>query len=195
MAIHTTLGSRGTRRVLLTTLGVALVGSLLCGGTPTTAAGMPAGGPIQVFVTPDLTPGSPNGTIVVTGAIGDYGTTLSIDKNGKTDANGNFEKITLKKGTFEVDTTTLNALANKVQPTMNTATCSGFGTVVAPTTLLDGTGLYAGISGVVKIVETFAFIGPKYTTGAKKGQCNMSNNAQPLAQYGSIIGTGKVKFS
>jgi hypothetical protein len=193
--MHITLLGRSTRRTLLTTLGVALVGSLLFGSSAAARAAAPAGGPIRVFVTPDLAPGSPNGTIVITGAIGDYGTTLNIDKNGKTDANGNYVKIILKKGAFEVDSTKLNALANKMQPTMNAATCSASGTVVGPVTLFGGTGQYAGISGTIKITETFAFIGPTYTTGAKKGQCNMSNNSQPLAEYGAIIGTGTVKFS
>ena len=164
---------RTTRRTVLITLGVVLAGNLLCGVTATAATSMPAGGAISLFVTPDLAPGSSDGTIVIAGAIGDYGTTLSIDKNGATDSNGNFEKITkitLKQGTFEVDGTKLNAMANKLQPTMNTATCSGYGSTTAPVTLFKGTGLYAGISGTVKISETFAFIGPKYTTGAKKRQ-------------------------
>lgn len=78
---------------------------------------------------------------------------------------------------------------------MNMGTCSGYGTVTAPVTLLKGTGLYAGISGTVQITETFAFIGPKYTTGARKGRCNQSDSAQPLAQYGAIIGIGTVTFS
>jgi hypothetical protein len=46
-----------------------------------------------------VTPG--NGaaaTILITGAIGDYGKTLTIDKNGKTDSNGNYVKMTLREG-------------------------------------------------------------------------------------------------
>jgi len=37
-------------------------------------------------------------------------------------------------------------------------------------------------------------IGPRLTTGARKGQCNPSHNAKELSQYGAIIGTGTVKF-
>ena len=55
--------------------------------------------------------------------------------------------------------------------------------------------LYAGITGTIQITEKFAGIGARYTSGAKKGQCNMSNSAQPLAFYGSITGTGKVSFT
>ena len=65
--------------------------------------------------------------IVITGAIGDYGTATSVDQNGKVDQNGNFVVITLKKGTFKVDSTALNQAANNVQPTVNTTTCSATG--------------------------------------------------------------------
>ena len=195
MFIRTTLGGRSTRRSVLTLLGLTLVGSLLCGGTAATAAGMPAGGPIQVFVTPNLTGNGAPDSIVITGAIGDFGTSRNMDKNGKTDPNGNYAKITLKKGTFVVNLTKLNATSNAMQPMMTAATCSAVVSAAAPVTFSDGTGLYAGIAGTVKISETFAFILPRYTTGAKKGQCNMSNSAQPLGQYGSIMGTGTVTFS
>lgn len=44
-------------------------------------------------------------------------------------------------------------------------------------------------------MNTFAFVLPTFTSGAKKGQCNESNSAQPLAQYSSITGMGMVRFS
>jgi hypothetical protein len=61
-------------------------------------------------------------------------------------------------------------------------------------TLLDGTGLYAGITGTLKLTITEAFILPVYASGKNKGQCNESQNAQPVADYGSIIGSGTVSF-
>ena len=48
------------------------------------------------------------GKIVITGAIGDYGKTVNIDQNGNTDPNGSFVKVTLQKGSFEVNATTLD---------------------------------------------------------------------------------------
>jgi hypothetical protein len=156
----------------------------------------PAGGVIEVYVTP---PPSFNGAvfkIVVIGAIGDYGTATSIDKDGKVDSNGNYVKIRLKKGTFEVNSVALNKKTNSAPPTLvNRTTCSyGFG-ASGPVTLFNGTGLYAGISGTLRITQTFAAVGPPHMSGPKKGQCNMSNNAQPLAIYGSILGKGTVKFA
>jgi len=67
--------------------------------------------------------------------------------------------------------------------------------VSAPVTLLDGTGLYRGITGTLRVTITEAFILPVYATGKNKGQCNESQNAQPVAGYGSIMGTGTVSFT
>jgi hypothetical protein len=172
---------------------VALVAGL--GGASafgSTSASTPAGGPVYVHATGS---NGPAGTIVITGAIGDYGKTLSIDKNGKTDNNGNFVRITLKKGTFEVNSTVLNAKTNHAQPMVDKATCSFRFTGTGPVTLFNGTGLYQGIKGKVNITISFGGVGSLYKSGPHKGQCNMSNNAPLVAQYGSITGPGTVSFS
>jgi len=179
-------------RVTRATLGCVMMGSVLFGVSASYGAGMPPGGPVAVFVTPS--PDGIHGPIVITGAIGDHGQTTSMDKNGKPDANGNYVRITLKRGTFEINSTALNAKIGKAQPTFNKATCSYQFTGMGPVTLFNGTGLYTGISGTVNITLTFAGVGPLYNTGKHKGQCNLSNNAQPVAQYSSITGTGAVKF-
>jgi hypothetical protein len=152
-------------------------------------ASAPAGGLVRIFVTPN------NGAaaaILVTGAIGDYGTTLMIDKNGETDSNGNYIKVTLHKGTFEMNSTTLNAKANSSRPTFYKATCSALESVTGPVTLFNGTGPYKGIIGTLSITETYAYISPRSTSGENKGQCNLS--AQPISQYSSITGSGTVSF-
>jgi len=182
-------------RVAKAAVSVVVLGSLLVGGGPAFAAatpGTPAGGSVRVFATP--TNGG-NATILITGAVGDYGKALDINKNGTADPNGNYVKMMLHKGTFEVNSTTLNAKANNAQPTVNKATCSAVISVTAPVTLFNGTGLYTGIAGTVNITETYAFILPQYTSGKDKGQCNEGNNTQPIGQYGSIVGTGTVSFS
>ncbi len=180
-------------RVAMAVLGCLMAGSALFAVSAASGAGMPAGGPVSIFVTPS--PDGIHGPIVITGAIGDHGQTTSIDKNGKPDANGNFVRITLKKGTFEVNATALNAKTDHAQPTVNKTTCTFEFTGTGPVTLFNGTGLYEGISGTLRITVTFAGVGPVYGTGTHKGQCNFSNNAPLVAQYASIMGKGAVKFA
>lgn len=175
--------------------GLVLGGAVAVAGVSlglASAASSVPGGPIELIASAG---DSPNGTIVIAGAIGDYGKTLSMTKSGKPDSNGNYVKITLQKGTFEVDSTAFNKKAANAPATINnSATCSFAFTASGPVTLFNGTGLYTGISGTVTITVNFVGDGPRYTSGAKKGQCNMSNAAKPLAQRGWILGRGTVKF-
>jgi hypothetical protein len=174
-------------------LAVVVAATCLTGaGATALAATGPAGGPIQVFVT---NISSTKAKILITGAIGDYGTTLTVDKNGKVDANGAYQKVTLKKGGFWINATALNNKLNKAQPVTNKATCSLVFTGSAATTPFDGTGAYQGIAGSVKITVTFAGISSRFTSGAHKGQCNFGQNAPSLSSYESIGGTGNVTFS
>ena len=57
-----------------------------------------------------------------------------------------------------------------------------------------GTGAYAGIGGTGKLSYVFAGLAPRYATGPKKGQCNLSNNTQPTASYSSVTGTLDVQL-
>jgi hypothetical protein len=180
-----------------TVAGLALLVSVLGPAVPAvaaTGAATPTGGPVKIWVTPKGATGQ-HGTILVVGAIGDWGTTSTINANGTPDPNGNYGKVTLQKGTFEVNLSTVNALSNKAQPTIYAGSCSGVFSVNGPIHFLDGTGAYKGISGTVNLTETFAVILPRFTSGAHLGQCNMSNSAQPLAQNGVVTGSGNVSFS
>jgi hypothetical protein len=181
---------------IMTATGVALLVGALGPAVPAVAASgtaMPAGGPVKVFVTPSGASGE-HGTILIIGAIGDWGTTLNVNANGTADPNGNYAKVTLQKGTFDVNLTSLNALSNKAQPTFYQASCSAIFSVKGPVGLAGGTGAYKGISGTLTITQTFGFILPRYGSGAHAGQCNMSNSAQPVAQHGVITGSGNIGF-
>jgi hypothetical protein len=67
-------------------------------------------------------------------------------------------------------------------------------TITGQVTLFDGTGLYKGVTGTVNATGTFGFIGPVFKSGKHKGQCNLSNSAQPISQYVVITGVGPVAF-
>jgi hypothetical protein len=172
--------------------GAAILGCLVFSGASAGGRAAPAGGSIRFFVTPGLS--GATSTILFTGVIGDAGTVLSIDKNGESDTNGKYAKIILKKGAFEVNATGLWSILDKVQPTIDTATCSGYMSARGPVTLFNGTGLYKGIAGTLYVTATFAAILPRYTSGARKGECNTSDNAEPIVQYSAFTGAGTVRF-
>jgi hypothetical protein len=156
------------------------------------AAATPTGGPIALFAT--ISPTSTPGKIVLAGAIGDWGTVTSIDKNGKPDDNGNYVKVTLKKGTFEIDATALNkTMANPRPQVQSGVTCSISASGTGPVKFFNGTGMYTGITGTAKVTMTFTGVGGRYESGAKKGQCKQNNGA-PLAMLGSVTGRGTVQF-
>jgi hypothetical protein len=173
-------------------LATAVLAGLMVVVASALAASAPAGGPIKVFVTPS--PTGPKSKITITGAIGDFGTSLSVNAAGKTTPNGNFQKVTLKQGSFWANTTALNKATAKGKPVLNKATCSFSAASSGPVALFNGAGLYTGISGTVKLTITFAGISPRFASGAHKGRCNFNSN-KIAGSYESIAGAGNVKFS
>ena len=165
--------------------------SLVGAGATALAAGTSSGGTIQVFVN---NISSTKAKVLITGAIGDFGTSLTVDKDGKLDANGSYQKTTLKKGGFWLNTTALTKTINHGKPVINHSTCTFQFTGSAPAPLFNGTGAYAGIAGTLKITVTFAAITPRFASGARKGQCNFAQNAPALDSYQAIGATGKVSF-
>jgi hypothetical protein len=191
------LSKNSTPRLQLLAAGGALLAgstlALLAIGTGGVVAATvpPEGGPIAVMATVGS---SPSGKIVVAGAIGDWGTALTIDKKGKPDENGSYVKVTLRKGSFEIDSTALNMKTANPRPQVaSDTTCSVFASGSAPVTFFNGTGLYKGITGTAHVTLTFTGVGRRYPSGPKKGQCNHSDT-QPLTMLGAVIGRGSVQF-
>ncbi len=181
------------KNVVKATLGVAMFGSVLFGATAAfglDAASTPVGGPVNVYVTLNAT--GKGGTILLTGAIGDYGKTAPLAVKGN--VNKDFGKVTLSKGTFEIDKSALNAKLNSLEPNFNKATCSYAETGSGVLTLLDGAGLYKGISGSLNVIATIGGYGPYFKSGKNKGQCNTSDNAHPVSQFSTVTGSGTVSF-
>jgi hypothetical protein len=168
------------------TLACVVAGASVALGAGSSAT--PAGGPIQIFVQPAQAQGK--GKILITGAVGDYGSTSPSKVSG----GKKFAVATLKKGTIKFDLTAISAKVDKASPSVNTATCSASLTETAPAPVVSGTGLYTGIHGTIQITESFGFLGSTYKSGPKKGQCNMSNSAPTVAQMGTVYGKGTVSF-
>ena len=147
----------------------------------------PKGGAIHIFVMPGN--GQGNGKIIITGAIGDYGSSSPVSTGAK-----KYGKATLTKGTITFDLTAITKKVESANPTVNLATCSASITKSATAPIVDGTGVYAGIHGSVKITESFGFIGSTIKSGPKKGQCNQSSSAPTVAETGIVYGKGHVSF-
>ena len=179
-------------QIIAAVVGVALLGGTLLGAPAfgLTAPGPRAGGAIQVYAASQ----SSGGTVVITGAIGDAGTTTPINARGKTDPGGNYVRFNLKFGTFVVN---LSAFAGKVSPPVNATNCSAVVAITAPapSPLLDGTRAYKGITGSLTLDFTLGVVLPKYKSGKHKGQCNESSSARPLGQLGLVTGSGVVSFT
>jgi hypothetical protein len=171
---------------------MAVTGALVClvaGASVAVGAGSaPAGGKIRIFVTPGQTQGT--GKILFTGAVGDYGSSSPATSSG----GKKIGTATLTKGTIKIDLTAITVNVEKANPTVNAATCSGSLTETGTAPVVSGTGLYPGIHGTLHITESFGFIGAKYKSGAKKGQCNTSNSAPTVAEMGTVYGSGTVSF-
>lgn len=178
-------------------LTITLVGTAvaLLATSAASGASTPAGGTIRVLSTG---PGNGSGgKVLITGAIGDSGNTVTTNKAGKPAANGGYVKVNLTKGTFMLNVTAINASANKMFASAkpNPATCSVGVSFSGPGTLLDGTGLYQNISGTVHFTISVGLIFPRIASGAHKGQCNLSNSARPTASLQLVVGSGTVKFA
>jgi hypothetical protein len=167
----------------------AAVGATACvlgGGSVALAASNPKGGKINIYVT---TKSATKDKVLVTGAIGDYGTAISQNAKGKVSPNGAYEKVKLKNGGFIVNATGLNNKINKANPTINKASCSVVLRVTGPAVIGNGTGGYKGISGSLKITLTFAGVANKTAKG-----CVFNKNGSLHGMYQSITGSGSVKF-
>jgi hypothetical protein len=178
-------------KLLKATLGVALLGLALAvasaGATDT-----PAPGAVKMFATPGAGAG---GTVTFTGAVGDYGTLLSTDKHGKPKPDAGYLKIALQRGTFMMNVTTFTRFLQHTRASPDFATCSAALSASARAPLYDGTGLYKGIHGSVKITARLGIIGARVKTGPHKGECDHDDNAEPVHIYEAVIGSGKITFS
>ncbi len=173
-------GARGLLAVAVAAGGLGLYSS---------AAAAATHGTVHVWLTPGQ--GAVD-KILLTGAIGDHGTATSMEKDGTVNKNGRYVRIRLTKGTFEVNAVELNQRLDKLQPTIDTTTCTAWGSGSGNVTLFNGTGAYAGISGAIKMTSSFAATFAFDKTGPKAGHCNVSNNAQPTSQFTSLTGVGRV---
>jgi hypothetical protein len=102
----------------------------------------------------------PTDTVIVTGAIGDYGKAVSVYPNGTVDPDHNSElNLQLAHGTFRLDIASLDKAFVQAMlkdfPT-DAATCSGSFAVTqqVPVVAGSGTGAYKGVGGSFTLTIT-----------------------------------------
>jgi len=176
---------------------VTAVGSVTAGAAVAeTSTGTPvAAAVIHVLATGNGT--GRGGKVLVTGGIGDHGTSASVNKAGKPDSNGSYEKLSLTQGAIVLNKTKLDDNIDHAYGSLvvNSATCSTSVSASGPLTAVDGTGAYQGISGTVHVTVIVGFVLPRYPSGAHKGNCNESNSSQPTASLQVVYGGGTVGLS
>ena len=179
--------------VAVTVLGTTILFSALFSSAAAFAAPTPTSrtaGVVHVFAESN---GSKPGRVVLTGAIGDSGTTTNVNAKGRVDVRGTYVRLKLKAGTVESNLTTLYKLTDSATPTFSPTTCSVFFGATSASPLIDGTGAYRGISGSVTLTFTVAAVLPRYASGKNKGQCHTTGT--PTGEQVIVTGSGPISFS
>jgi hypothetical protein len=155
---------------------------------PAAGPGRRAGGTVQLSSYSDND--GPESRVVLTGAIGDYGTAVSVHPDGTIDPDHTSQlELRLSRGTFRI---TFGPLDRKLVTAFSTfppnrATCSGVvrATGPAPVVASSGTDRYQGISGSFQLTATIWEV-----DGAQR----CSPTSAFLAQTVFITGSGRVSF-
>jgi hypothetical protein len=156
-----------------------------------TAATAPATG--RVFFTAYQNDDLPGATVVLSGAIGDFGAAVSVLRNGKVDPEHSSQlRLALTQGSFRLVIGPLHAkFVNALShASYSLRTCSGHVAVTgaAPVVAGSGTGAYKGISGSFTLTITGNEV------DAKPGCQPFSGSTPLLAQSIIITGSGSVSL-
>jgi hypothetical protein len=173
---------------------VAVAGTTLATGSLAFAAGGPTrpstgapahGGTINIYVTIQ---NPTKGKVLLTGALGDYGTTVRTDSNGKVDPNGTFQSVHLRHGGLMIDTSGLDRSFGHITPQINRDNCSVSFSSSGPAKIVSGTGDYAGATGSLKLTASFAGVAPS----TKAGKCDFADDAPIFGAFQTITGSGSI---
>jgi len=134
----------------------------------------------------------PGATVVLTGAIGDFGEAVSVLPNGMVDPEHSSQlRLGLAQGTFRISIGPLHAkFVNALSHApYDLKTCSGHAAVTGPAPVVpgSGTGAYTGISGTLELTITGNEV------DAKPG-CRPFSGSALLAQSIVIAGPGTVSI-
>jgi hypothetical protein len=182
------------RGICAMVMAAVVFGGLLAGAA--TAASAAASGTVKVYVTPNNTtaPKHP-GKVMLTGAIGDYGSVIDATAAGKPTATKKkktpYRLLRLKKGTILVNISTFQSKLTSAYSSpsgFNSTTCSLSVDVSGSISVVSGTGAYTGITGSFVMTGHIGGISRR----TKSGSCTTKTTTPPAATYISIIGSGTV---
>jgi len=192
------------RKRIMSVFAIALCGVLLAGGGALAAragAGSPAargtttapesGG--HVFFTAYANDDLPGATVVLPGAIGDFGAAVSVLRNGKVDPEHSSQfNLALTQGSFRIVIGPLHTKLENALPRapFNLRTCSGHVVVTgtAPVVAGSGTGAYKGINGSFTLTIT-----ANEVVGQLGQPCHRWSGL-PFGEAIFIAGSGTVSF-
>jgi len=176
----------------------ASAGALFAAGcaSPATTVPAAAGSPAAKITTPNGTvrfigyskdSDGPDFTVILTGAIGDYGPAVTVHPNGTIDPEHTSQlRLELKKGSFRLNIASLDkAVGNITSHYSSTPTCSFHASATAATPVVpgSGTGSYTGISGSLTLTVTIDEVDVK--------PCP-NGTSSFLSQLIFIVGSGNV---
>jgi hypothetical protein len=166
---------------------LALTGTAVAGTSPATARAK-AGGKTNIFMYSINSDGA-YFQAVVSGAIGDYGTAVSVYPDGKVDPEHNSEmEVELAHGSFRLEIAGLDKMLveQASHEPIYPATCSDFFRLSVPVPIVagSGTGSYRGIAG------TFAMT----LTGDEVQVTPCTQQLTMLKQVVVVDGSGTVAF-
>jgi hypothetical protein len=183
--------------------GVVLTGGCASAATKTPAAGGTAATNASTDGTAAATPPTagavrltdytdndgPTSTVILTGAIGDYGKAQSVNPDGTVNPEHNSQlNLMLTRGSFRLSIADLHKkfVSAMSQFPPNKVTCSGTVTVGAATPIVagSGTGSYKGISGTFNLTLTLDEVDKKPCT----------DSSVLLAQAVVTTGSGTASF-
>jgi hypothetical protein len=149
---------------------------------------VPAGGTVH-FIGYSKNSDGPDFTVIVTGAVGDFGPAVTVDPNGTVDPQHSSQlRLDLKHGSFRLSIAKLDQKLIRADSTWRAnPTCSFHAAVTAATPVVagSGTGSYRGISGSLGMSVTIDEVDVKPCPGG---------TSRFISQLIVLAGSGRVSF-
>jgi hypothetical protein len=163
---------------------VALLWTSACSSAPAKATASTGNTHLTAYTDND----GPTSTVILAGAVGDYGKAQSVNPDGSVNADHSGQlELTLAHGTFRLDIAGLDKrlVTGLAHVPVNPATCSATASVTGPVPVVagSGSGSYQGIHGTFMLTVTLDEV-------YQPGGC--SESSPYLAQAIVITGPGTV---